>query len=200
MFSANSTAREAGFVITLADGDRDLDGILSLQKENLTPNLPADLARSEGFVTVVHTREILERMHALWPSVVARNEGQVVGYALTMPVECRHLLPVLEPMFALLDTLEYQNAPLSRQRYYVMGQICVARAFRGRGLVEAMYAHHAASFADRFDLILTEVARRNQRSLRAHERAGFEVLAEYRDATEDWVVVGLDFRHSRRRP
>jgi ribosomal protein S18 acetylase RimI-like enzyme len=185
---------EAGFVLTLSDGDRDLDGILSLQKENLARNLPADEVRSEGFVTVVHTREILERMHALGPSVVARKDGRVVGYALTMPVECRDFLPVLQPMFALLDTLEYQNAPLSRQRYYVMGQICVARAFRGQGLVEAMYAHHAAAFADRFDLIVTEVARRNGRSLRAHERAGFEGLAEYRDATDDWVVIGLDFR------
>ncbi|HTQ81049.1 MAG TPA: hypothetical protein VMM92_13705, partial [Thermoanaerobaculia bacterium] len=95
MFSADSTTREDGVVIALSDGDRDLDGILALQRENLATNLPADLVRSEGFVTVVHTREILARMHALGPSVVARSDGRVVGYALTMPVECRSFLPVL---------------------------------------------------------------------------------------------------------
>jgi GNAT superfamily N-acetyltransferase len=194
--TVSANARAEDVVLALADGDRDLDGILALQRENLAANLPADLVRSEGFVTVVHTREILERMHACGPSVVAQHAGQVVGYALTMPVECRDFLPVLAPMFALLDTLDYQGTPLSRQRYYVMGQICVARAFRGQGLFEAMYAHHAASFAGRFDLIVTEVARRNGRSLRAHLRTGFAVLAEYRDATDDWVVLGLDFRRS----
>jgi GNAT superfamily N-acetyltransferase len=186
-------------VVTLADGHRDLDGILSLQQENLAPNLPVELARSEGFVTVVHTRAILERMHALAPSVVARSGGKVVGYALTMPLECRHFLPVLEPMFAMLDRAAYEGSPLSRLRYYVMGQVCVARPFRGTGLFAALYRRHAASFADRFDLVVTEISRRNGRSLRAHERVGFDVVAEYRDATDDSVVVALDFRRRRER-
>ena len=39
---------------------------------------------------------------------------------------------------------------------------------------------------------MTEVSRRNARSLRAHQRVGFETLAEYRDASDDWAVLALD--------
>lgn len=189
-------AEGAEIIFGLSDGARDLDGILSLQRDNLAPNLPADLAESEGFVTVVHTRDVLERMHALAPSVVARSGDAIVGYALTMPLECRHFLPILEPMFRMLETLEYRAAPLRSIPHYVMGQICVARSFRGKGLFDAMYAEHVTEFADRFQLVVTEVSRRNGRSLRAHERTGFEVLADYRDATDDWAVLALDLRRS----
>ena len=178
-------------IVTLSDGAADIDGILALQRENLAATVGEEEAGRNGFVTVVHTRPILEAMHASGPSVVARCDGEVVGYALTMPVECRSFLPVLVPMFDLLDGLEYRGAPFARTRYYVMGQICVARAFRGSGLFDAMYAHHRKAFADRYDVIVTEIARRNARSLRAHARVGFETLAEYRDATDAWVVVGM---------
>ena len=180
-------------LVTLADGAGDLDGILALQRQNLPESLTAEAARRDGFVTVVHTREVLSRMHAIAPSVVARHQDRVVGYALAMPRECRSFVPILEPMFAVLDGLEYRGEPLSRARYYVMGQICVAAGFRGTGLFQAMYAEHLAAFVDRYELIVTEISARNARSLRAHERTGFETLTTYTDATDDWVVVGLPF-------
>jgi ribosomal protein S18 acetylase RimI-like enzyme len=181
-------------VVALSDGAGDLDGILSLQRTNLQTALPEDVALRDGFVTVAHTREILAHMHQEAPSVVARSGSEVVGYALTMPRECRSLLPILEPMFAMLDTLEHRGAPLSRSRYYVMGQICIADRFRGAGLFDAMYAHHRSCFADRFDVVVTEVSCRNGRSLRAHERVGFETLKRFRDATDEWAIILLDFR------
>ena len=42
------------------------------------------------------------------------------------------------------------------------------------------------------DLCVTEVATRNQVSLRAHERMGFEPVSTYSDGREDWVVVAWD--------
>jgi hypothetical protein len=179
-------------VVTLA-GSGDLDGILALQRQNLAQSLTAEAAIRDGFVTVVHTPEILSRMHAIAPSVVARHQGRVVGYALTMPRECRSFVPILEPMFGVIDGLSYGGKPLPEWRYYVMGQICIADGFRGTGLFQAMYAEHLSAFGDRYDLIVTEISRRNARSLRAHERTGFETLTTYTDATDEWLVVGLPF-------
>jgi RimJ/RimL family protein N-acetyltransferase len=53
----------------------------------------------------------------------------------------------------------------------------------------------AEAYRDRYDFTVTEVAARNTRSLRAHERAGFRTLQVYPDATtgEDWHVIVLDF-------
>lgn len=183
-------------IVALSDGAGDLDGILALQRANLPATLPEDVALRDGFVTVAHTHEVLEQMHRAAPSVVARSGAEVVGYALTMPRECRALLPILEPMFALLDTLEHRGKPLSASNYYVMGQICIADRFRGAGLFQALYAHHESCFAKRFDFVVTEVSCRNGRSLRAHERAGFQTLKRFRDATDEWAIIARDLEKS----
>jgi ribosomal protein S18 acetylase RimI-like enzyme len=178
--------------IRLSDGDRDLDGILALQRANLGRALAAEEAAREGFVTVEHTRELLARMHGELPSIVAVDDaGAVVAYALSMATSCASFLPILEPMFATFSSLTFDGRPLLDQRMYVMGQICVARAWRGRGLVEALYDAHRRLYGGRFELLVTEISARNGRSLRAHARVGFEEVGRYRDATDDWVVVAL---------
>jgi RimJ/RimL family protein N-acetyltransferase len=76
-----------------------------------------------------------------------------------------------------------------------MGQICIAASHRGRGLVERLYAEHARRMAPHFDLMVTEIDRANARSMRAHEKAGFEVLHTYRaGGGEEWVIVVRDLR------
>ena len=52
----------------------------------------------------------------------------------------------------------------------------------------------ADRYGDRFDFIVTEVAGRNTRSLRAHTRVGFQTLHVYAHATtgEEWHVIVLD--------
>jgi GNAT superfamily N-acetyltransferase len=160
--------------------EADLPQILALQAANLEPAL-GDV--SDGFVTVVHTPEILAAMHALMPSVVARAEGRVAAYALSMPKETRALVPILASFFEKLDQL------LPEERYYVMGQVCVDEAHRGSGVFDLLFAAHREHYASSFDCLVTEIATRNVRSLRAHARVGFETIATYRDAVDEWVVV-----------
>jgi ribosomal protein S18 acetylase RimI-like enzyme len=171
----------------------ELEQILVLQRKNLKDAISAEEMRSQGFVTVEHDPSALEQMHALAPSIIAHQDSELVAYALTMPRECRALMPVLVPMFELFDRLEYQGKPFNDHRYYVMGQICIDKAHRGRGLFELLYHKHRELYQQRFDFIVTEVAVRNQRSLRAHERVGFQIVHTYRDATDEWAVVLWDW-------
>jgi ribosomal protein S18 acetylase RimI-like enzyme len=175
----------------------ELEQILVLQRQNLKQELPEEEMRSQGFVTVHHDLAALERMHALAPSIIAHQGSELAGYALMMPRECRTLMPVLVPMFELFDRLTYQGKPLNDHRFYVMGQICIDKAHRGRGLFELLYHKHRELYQQRFDFIITEVAVRNQRSLRAHERVGFQTVHTYRDATDEWAVVLWDWSTSR---
>ncbi len=172
----------------------DLEDILRLQRENLRDLVSAEEAQQQGFVTVAHTLEALERMHALAPSVLAREGVALAGYALVMPLATREAAPELAPMFAQFDALTWQGRPLSAYRYYVMGQVCVARAFRGQGVFDALYRGHREAYAGRFDFTVTEIATRNTRSMRAHERVGFQRLTTYRDALDEWAVVLWDWR------
>lgn len=183
----------------LVQGREDLEAILALQRESHRDRVSAEEARTQGFVTVEHTLDVLAQMHALLPSVVAWAGEALAGYALVMPLEARATVPVLGPMFTLFDALAWQGRPLAGSRYYVMGQVAVARPFRGTGVFDALYAGHRAAYADRFDFTVTEVATRNVRSMRAHARVGFQVLTTYTDATDTWAVVLWDWRDGARR-
>ncbi|ATB47194.1 GNAT family N-acetyltransferase [Corallococcus macrosporus] len=188
---------EPTYTVTAVRHRGELEHILALQQKNLKQALSADELHTQGFVTVQHDLSALERMHAMAPSIVAHQDGALVAYALTMPREARALAPVLEPMFTLFDSLQFRGKPLSGFRFYVMGQICVDKAHRGRGLFDRLYQQHREHFRDRYDLIVTEVSVRNHRSMRAHERVGFETIHTYRDATDEWAVVAWDWASPR---
>jgi len=168
--------------------DEELQQILELQRLNLPGRLSGEEIAAEGFVTVQHTLDLLKRMHAIVPSIVARAGGSLAGYALVMPVQCRLFIPILEPMFQRLDSLG-----MFQQRFYVMGQVCVAKEWRGKGVFDLLYQAHRRHLRPIFDCSVTEVAMRNTRSLRAHERVGFAVIDRYRDATDDWAVMRWDW-------
>jgi len=172
----------ANIEIDLVKGDGELEQILELQRRNLAFS-------KDGFVTVRHTFDILRTFHEAMPSVVARHDGNVIGYALAMPRDACELVPILEPMFIRLHSL----AILAAQRWYVMGQICIDQNWRGCGLFDGLYSAHRNHFSSRFDWLVTEIAMRNPRSQRAHARVGFVEIDHYRDEKDEWSIVGMQF-------
>jgi ribosomal protein S18 acetylase RimI-like enzyme len=164
--------------------ETELQQIVELQRRNLPHSLGERDIAENGFVTVEHTLDVLRQMNAVAPSIVAKDGAELAGYALVMPVECRSFIPVLQPMFQRLEALG-----VFQRRFYVMGQICVAKPYRGRGVFDLLYRTHHERLRQRFDSVVTEVSVRNPRSLRAHRRVGFEELERYRDATDEWVLL-----------
>ena len=182
--------------ITTVQSDADVRGILALQQANLRKNLPAEVQADQGFVTVEHDPAVLTRMNQAAPSVIAKDGDRVVGYALTMLPHFSADVPELLSLFASIDALEYAGKPLREQAYYVMGQLCVSDGYRGRQLVDRMYAHHRLTYGDRYSLLITDISSANTRSLRVHARVGFEPLYSFHDDTlnETWVVVAWDWQ------
>jgi hypothetical protein len=177
--------------------------ILELQARNLPSALTSRTMATEGFVTVRHDAAVLQRMSDAAPAIVAKAVGRVVGYALVMPRSFAADIPILRPLFELLDTLSWQGVPLrSNPRWFVMGQICIADGYRGGGIFDGLYRTMAETYRDRFDFTVTEVAARNTRSLRAHARVGFHTLQVYPDPTtgENWHVIALDLVSTRSSP
>jgi GNAT superfamily N-acetyltransferase len=172
----------------------ELRQILRLQQENLIQNIDDTEMQSQGFVTLHHDLETIEQMHQLTASVIIKDNDNVVAYALTMLKECRHLIPDLEPMFALFDQLYWENKPLNSYRFYVMGQVCIAKNYRGQGLFEQLYAYHKKIYQFKFDLFVTEISTRNHRSLRAHEKIGFKTIHTHRDNLDEWAVAAWDWK------
>ena len=118
-------------ISTIAGTSEELMQILQIQQENLRDHINDTEMKSQGFVTLQHSPEVLQQFQDLAPIVIVKDGNNIAGYAMVMLRECRQLMPPLEPMFALFDQLAWKQKPLNEYRFYVMGQICVAKHYRG---------------------------------------------------------------------
>lgn len=175
--------------------EREIEQILALQAHNLPMAISPEQAHSQGFVTVQHKPEVLLRMNAAFPSVIAKIGDELAGYCLVMLHEFAPEVPVLAPLFERLEQLHWRGRPLSESSWFVMGQVCVAERYRGQGIFDGLYRHLAEVCRPHFDFVVTEVAERNGRSLRAHERAGFDTFHIYKNPAtgELWHVIAWDW-------
>ena len=169
-----------------ATSETDLNRILALQRKNLPGNISSIEKKKEGFVTVSHTFDLLKAMNDACPHIVAKSDGMLIGYALCMHPKFADDIEVLRAMF---DEIEGLHPKV--ENYMAMGQICIAKAYRGQGIFRQLYETMQEAVRPEFELIITEVDAENTRSLRAHYAVGFKDLVTYRSGSRLWKVVGL---------
>eukprot|EP01039_Chlorochromonas_danica_P002857 gene2857-3121_t len=164
-------------VITRAQ-ENDLPQIKALQLANLSKNLSDEEKASEGFLTADYSLDLLQVMHREAPAVVAkeREGGRVVGYVLAVTKSLYGSHELLNHLMDDLKSLSFEGQTLSDYNYVIVGQLCVAKGYRGRGLVSLLYEAFRVAFSPQHSLAVTEVAVSNPRSLRAHERSGFQIV------------------------
>jgi hypothetical protein len=183
--------------ITTVQCEADVMAILALQQANLRRNVSINEQISEGFVTVEHRFDVLWRMNQAAPSIIAKNSAsELVGYALVMLPEFGSEIPELVSLFELLNRLEYEGKPLREYAYYVMGQACVEKRYRGRKLLAQMLNMHRETYSHRYQLLITSVLDQNKRSLHAHTEAGFKTIYSYHDSILNvtWHVLLWDWQ------
>ncbi|MEM1339699.1 MAG: GNAT family N-acetyltransferase [Bacteroidota bacterium] len=164
----------------------ELKQILVLQQKNLAKNLTEGESYTEGFLTVEHTFELLKKMNTVAPHILAIDQGQVVGYALSMSPKFGDEIDILRPMFAAMNKLTK-----GKRDYMVMGQICIAKHYRGQGLFRGLYTTMQQLLPATCTTIITEVATSNTRSLQAHTAIGFRELKRYFKANQEWSLIIL---------
>lgn len=178
----------------IARTDEDLHQILRLQKLNLRNEIPEKTKQEQGFLTISHKIEELILMQQSTPQVVATKNGQVVAFALAMRRDLGKLIADFQPMFTILEELNWDVQKLSCYRYYLMGQICVDESCRGQGVFEGLYQKHKEIYSAEYDLCITEISTSNTRSQRAHERIGFQTIHTHKDHVDEWNVVAWEFQ------
>ncbi len=180
--------------ITETRNRTELEEILILQGKNHRNTLSEEKGLENGFLSVRHDLEILEKMNLMAPQIIAKAENKVVAFALVMPVAFKTAIPALIPLFEMLKEVDYKGKKVVNYNYYVMGQICVDEAYRSMGIFDQLYAKHKEIYSRQFDICVTEIATRNMRSMKAHERVGFKVIHTFRDQLDEWNVVVWDWK------
>ncbi len=165
----------------------ELIQILELQRQNLPVSLSMEEKHREGFVTVSHSLDLLKEMHKVCPHIIAKDKDTVIGYALCMHPRFAGTVPVLKPMFR-----EIKKVVPEEQKYMVMGQICVHKAYRKKGIFRKLYQTMKTALFPDYPTIITEVDTKNQRSLKAHYAVGFKDLKTYRSTNQEWQLISIE--------
>lgn len=182
------------YTIQLATNHIELEEIAALSSANLRTIVSEAEKAEQGFITWEYSVQLLQDMHAIAPSIIAKWNDQVVGYALVATHAMSGVHAEMNVMLNNLATLTYEGKPMNDYKYYMMGQICIAKEHRAQGLFDQLYAYHRKVYQDRYELLLTEVSTSNHRSMRAHERVGFKTIHTYHDHMDEWNVVVWDWR------
>jgi predicted GNAT superfamily acetyltransferase len=104
-------------------------------------------------------------------------------------------IPILIPMFNIFNEVMYVGKKINEYMYIAVGQVCVAKEYRGQGIVDNCYATYKKYYRDKYDFAITEIASTNVRSLNAHYRIGFKEIEIYDDAdSTKWVIVLWDWK------
>jgi len=164
----------------------ELEEILSLQKENLPNALSKKEIEKEGFVTVSHTLDLLSTMNEVCPHIIAKNNDKVIGYALCMHPRFGDDIAILKPMFKEINSVLSQG-----EKYMVMGQVCIDREYRKKGVFQNLYKKMQEVIKPYYNCIITEVDALNKRSLNAHYAIGFVELKTYNSNGQKWHLLAL---------
>lgn len=172
--------------ISRAQSSFELEQILSLQKKN-SPNVLSKIEMDqEGFVTVTHTLDLLDRMNRICPHIIAKENDKVIGYALCMHPKFRNDIPILKPMF-----VEIKSVLFPGEKYMVMGQVCIDKEYRKLGVFQKLYKKMQDVIKTNYNCIITEVDALNKRSLNAHFAVGFIELKTYNSYGKKWHLLVL---------
>ncbi len=164
---------------------KELHQILTLQNANLPTFLSSDEKDAEGFLTLVHDFDLLQKMNAQCPHIIAKYNDTVIGYALCMHPRFREEIAILKPMFKQI------NQYYSETNYMIMGQVCVDKEYRNQGVFRGLYTKMKDLILPKYDAIITEVDLKNRRSLDAHHAIGFKMLSRYSSHKTDWELIHL---------
>jgi len=174
---------------TRVSDQKELEEILLLQRKNLPIHLTDKEIEQEGFVTISHTFDLLDRMNTVCPHIIAKDRGKVIGYALCMHPDFSKEIPIVIAMFQQIGKILPEE-----QSFIVMGQICIEKSYRGKGIFRGLYKTMNESLSSSFDIILTEVDGTNLRSLNAHYAVGFKDLLDYPASGHLWHLISLKIK------
>ena len=184
----------SAYKIHQVERDQQIYEILTLQSLNHKTSLSSKEIIDEGFVTCKHDFPLLKKMNYPCPHIIATFKGEVVGYCLVMSDDHRDELEVLQSMFKMIERQSIDGQLIESKDYIAMGQVCIDKQHRRKGLFKKMYDHFREQLSIHYKYCITEVATSNVRSLQAHEAVGFKNLLSYKaDDGKDWELIVWDW-------
>lgn len=180
-------------IIKMVQTEEELKGLKALQNANLRRLIGEEEAMKEGFVTSEYSFELLQKMHQEHPSIITKEGDDVVGYVIVTNKSVYGEHEEIDHLFDTVDAMEFNGLLLKNATYILVGQLCVGKSHRGQGLVQAMYNYYKENFSDKYQYLVTDISQANPRSIKAHEKSGFETIGVIEQVGTGWDIVLWDW-------
>ena len=178
--------------IKLVTNQAELEGVLALQQANLRKNISKEEAVSQGFLMAEYDLAFLALLHQTSPGIIAKDGEKVVGYSLVaLPETARHH-DLLADLVENIERCHFEGKPV--ENYAIVAQLCVSKEYRGQDLVQKLYGGFRDHYAIQYTFCVTDVAQANHRSLKAHQKRGFQVIDTLDYGGIGWDIVLSDWQ------
>ncbi|QHT68068.1 GNAT family N-acetyltransferase [Rhodocytophaga rosea] len=190
----NSILTDCSYTFKPVQTATELLHIAALQHENQRRNLSQSERQQYGFISADYNFDVLIQMHMAEPSLISKSNDQLIAYCLAFPPHLLKKIPALQYMSRILNQVDYQGMPLSMFHYLFVGQVCIAKEFRGQGIFDDLYSIYKTAYSSRYDMAVTAIPKENLRSMRAHQRVGFQEICTFDHSFDPWSLVLCDWR------
>ena len=169
----------------------DYRRILQLQSANYIANLTEE-ERQSGFLSAQFTVEQTAQIAEDLGITVAVLNDRVAGFLCAFRKEFPSGSPVIAEMLRSYPRFRFEDRSLSNFVSYIYGPVCIAREYRGGGLLRGLYQAQKEDLAGRFEIGVAFVSRSNAHSLRAHVNGlGMAEVGDFEVAPSSYVALAF---------
>ncbi|HWQ37896.1 MAG TPA: GNAT family N-acetyltransferase [Burkholderiales bacterium] len=170
--------------------DDDWPAVIALQDANLAWKLEEEDKR-DGYLSAQFSPEQFGEMNAGGAVAVAEANGVLTGYACCAPRSFGADIPTLQAMRQQFQKLSYLGKPLDNATCCIYGPVCVARAFRGKGILRGLIGQLKEEIRGRFEVAACFIGKSNTRSFSAHvDGLGMSLVGDFRfEGRAYWIVA-----------
>lgn len=171
----------------------DLEGAVRLLDDNHRANMSGD-GLKDGFISVQFTVADLTEMTENGITVVAISGDTTAGVlsAQTYQYNTRKI-PLVRQMVKTLAGAHLDGEVIETTKSIVCGPVCIAKEFRGLGIMEQMYEILKNEAKTKYPVGLTLIAQSNPRSLRAHEKIGMQKISSFEFEGKTFDALAMRF-------
>lgn len=167
----------------------DYPAILNLQAQNTPEQLTAE-QRHQGFIVSQMNEKQLSSINNGLGILVAVEGEQLAGFVCLMPADTQPRPSVVDAMLQTLSSESFHGQPLSQQRVFLYGPVCLSAEWRGKGVLRQLFDGVKELTRNDFDVGALFVNEDNPHSLAAHVNGlGMTALTSFHCNNESYQLI-----------
>ncbi|TQI80190.1 hypothetical protein FHU10_4950 [Serratia fonticola] len=181
--------KQAGFMLIRQAVPNDYPAILALQAQNTPEHLSAE-QRQQGFIVSQMNDKQLASINSGLGILVATEGEQLAGFVCLMSTDAQPRPAVVDAMLQTLASQSLDGLPLSQQRVFLYGPVCLSAEWRGKGVLRQLFDAVKAHTRHHFDIGALFVNDDNPHSLDAHVKGlGMTALTRFHCNNQSYQLV-----------